>query len=271
MERAFARSMGCMSTRIRTESQGPHVREIILDRAAKRNAFDLAMLREVAEAFTAAEDDPAVRAIVVSADGPHFTAGLDLAEVGPAVASGGRLFPEGNVDPLGLNGRVRTKPFLLAARGWCLTIGIELALAADIVVLGDDAKLGQIEIKRGIFPFGGATMRLPARAGWGNAMRWLLTGDTFDAVEAARIGLVQEVVRTGEDRSRALAIAETIAKQAPLGVRATLESARRSQADGEAAAAAALLEQARALMGTEDAAEGVRSFVERREGKFVGR
>lgn len=263
--------MGCMSTRIRTESQGPHVREIILDRAAKRNAFDLAMLREVAEAFTAAEDDPAVRAIVLSADGPHFTAGLDLAEVGPAVASGGRLFPEGNVDPLGLNGRVRTKPFLLAARGWCLTIGIELALAADIVVLGDDAKLGQIEIKRGIFPFGGATFRLPARAGWGNAMRWLLTADTFDAHEARRIGVAQEVVPAGTERETALKIAAVIAEQAPLGVRATIESARLAAERGPEAAAAALLPQARALMASEDAREGVQSFLERRAGKFTGR
>jgi enoyl-CoA hydratase/carnithine racemase len=259
-----------MSARIRIESHGD-VREIVLDRASKRNAFDLQMLRELAVAYTRVEDDASARCIVLSPEGGHFTAGLDLAEVGPAVVGGGRLFPEGLVDPLGLYGRVRTKPVVVAVRGWCLTIGIELALASDIVISGDDARFGQIEIKRGIFPFGGATMRLPARAGWGNAMRWLLTGDTFDAVEAHRIGLVQEVVRTGDDRSRALAIAQTIAKQAPLGVRATLESARRADAEGEAAAAAALLDQARALMGTDDAAEGVRSFVERREGKFTGR
>jgi enoyl-CoA hydratase/carnithine racemase len=259
-----------MSTRIRTETHG-FVREIVLDRAAKRNAFDLAMLRELAEAFTAAEDDATVRAIVLTADGAHFTAGLDLAEVGPAVASGGSLFPDGCVDPLGLYGRVRNKPFVAAIRGYCLTIGIELALAADIVIAGDDARFGQIEIKRVIFPFGGATIRLPARAGWGNAMRWLLTADHFDAIEAKRLGVAQEVVKVGEERALALSIAETIAKQAPLGVAATIESARIAAGQGLDAAAKALLPQARALMNSEDAREGVMSFLERRDGKFVGR
>ncbi len=259
-----------MTSRIRVETHG-HVREVILDRAAKRNAFDLQMLREVAEAFTHAEDDASVRAIVLSADGAHFTAGLDLAEVGPAVASGARLFPEGLVDPLGLNGRVRKKPFVAAIRGYCLTIGIELALASDIVIAGDDARFGQIEIKRGIFPFGGATFRLPARAGWGNAMRWLLTADTFDAVEAKRIGVAQEVTAAGEERKLALSLAETISKQAPLGVRATIENARIAAERGTEAAAAALLPQARALMGTDDAREGVQSFLERREGVFTGK
>lgn len=259
-----------MSARVRIQNH-ELVREIILDRAAKRNAFDLQMLRELAEAFTHADDDPSVRAVVLSGDGAHFTAGLDLAEVGPAVAGGARLFPEGFVDPLGLTGRSRTKPFVMAVRGFCLTIGIELALASDIVVAGDDAKFGQIEIKRGIFPFGGATFRLPARAGWGNAMRWLLTGDMFDAAEAKRIGVAQEVTPAGEERALALQIAATIAKQSPLGVRATLESARIASERGPEAAADALLAQARALMATQDAREGVQSFLERREGKFKGK
>ena len=242
-----------------------------LDRAKKRNAFDLQMLRELAEAYTRFEDDPDARVLVVSPEGEHFTAGLDLAEVGPAVAAGARLFPEGCVDPLGLHGRVRTKPVVMAVRGHCLTIGIELALAADIVVAATDTRFGQIEIKRGIFPFGGATIRLPARAGWGNAMRWLLTGDTFDATEAHRLGLVQEVVPRSEERAAALRLAEAIAKQAPLGVKATLESARIAETEGPEAAAKALLGQARMLMGSEDAREGVMSFLERREGRFTGR
>jgi enoyl-CoA hydratase/carnithine racemase len=156
-------------------------------------------------------------------------------------------------------------------QGWCLTIGIELLLAADVRVAASDSRFGQIEIRRGIFPFGGATIRLPAIAGWGDAMRWLLTGDIFDADEARRLGLVQEVCAPGEQFERALAIATRIAEQAPLGVQATLASARLAADKGEGAAAAALLEQARALMDTEDAAEGLRSFVERRAGRFVGK
>jgi enoyl-CoA hydratase len=248
-----------------------HVAHIGLNRAAKRNAFDLVMLRELAEAFTAYEDDAALRCAVLFGHGEHFTAGLDLAEVGPAIASGASLFPEGSVDPLGLYGRVRTKPVVAAVQGWCLTIGIELALAVDVGVAASDARFGQIEIKRGIFPFGGATIRLPARAGWGNAMRWLLTGDTFDAAEALRLGLVQQVVEPGRQVETAAAIADTIARQAPLGVRATLESARITAERGPAAAATALLDQARALMNSDDAREGLMSFIERRDARFTGR
>jgi enoyl-CoA hydratase/carnithine racemase len=248
-----------------------HVARVRLTRAAKRNAFDLLMLRQLAEAYTKADADPDLRAILLEPDGEHFTAGLDLGEVGPAVAQGGALFPEDLVDPLGLRGRVRTKPVVVAVRGYCLTIGIELCLASDVIVAASDTRFGQIEILRGIFPFGGATMRMPARCGWPNAMRWLLTGETFDAKEAHRIGLVQEVTEPGEAVERALAIATSIARAAPLGVRATLESARLAESEGEAAANALLLEQARALMASEDAAEGLRSFLERRAGVFRGK
>jgi enoyl-CoA hydratase len=248
-----------------------HVARVRLSRANKRNAFDLAMLRQLAEAYTKADADPSVRVILVEPEGEHFTAGLDLGEVGPAVASGAALFPEELVDPLGLRGRLRDKPVVMAVRGYCLTIGIELCLASDIVVAADDTRFGQIEILRGIFPFGGATMRMPARCGWQNAMRWLLTGETFDAREAHRIGLVSEVVPAADLVARGRALAASVAKAAPLGVRATLESARLSERDGEAAANARLLEQARALMASEDAAEGLRSFLERRAGVFHGR
>lgn len=256
--------------RIRYETQD-HVAKITLNRAAKRNAFDLAMLSQLSEAYTKADDDDDVRVMVLCADGEHFTAGLDLGEVGPAVANGAPLFPAENVDPLGLGPRVRRKPVVMAVRGYCLTIGIELMLAADLGVAATDTKFGQIEIKRGIFPFGGATIRLPARAGWGNAMRWLLTGDMFGAEDAKQLGLVQEVVAPGEEIEAASALAATIAKQAPLGVYATLRNARVAQREGEAAANAALLEEARALMQSEDAAEGLRSFLERRDGRFTGR
>jgi enoyl-CoA hydratase/carnithine racemase len=248
-----------------------HVLHIGLHRPDKRNAFNLAMLRGLAEALTRYEDDDALRCALVFAHGEHFTAGLDLAEVGPAVASGAPLFPDGAVDPLGLHGRVRRKPLVMAAQGWCLTIGIELLLAADIRVCASDTRFGQIEIKRGIFPFGGATLRLPQVAGWGDAMRWLLTGDTFDAAEARRLGLVQEVVEPGRQVERAAALAATVARQAPLGVQASLRSARVALEQGPAAALATMMTEVQAIMRSEDAAEGLRSFVERREARFTGR
>ncbi|MCA9663642.1 MAG: enoyl-CoA hydratase/isomerase family protein, partial [Myxococcales bacterium] len=157
--------------RLKVEARGA-VLTIGLDRAAKRNAFDLTMLRELSVALTRYDDDPALRCALLYAEGDHFTAGLDLAEVGPAVRGGAPLFPAGGVDPLGLHGRVRRGPLVMAVQGWCLTIGIELLLAADVRVAARDCRFGQIEIKRGIFPFGGATIRLPAIAGWGDAMRW---------------------------------------------------------------------------------------------------
>jgi enoyl-CoA hydratase len=258
--------------KITVEKRG-HVLLIGLNRPAKRNAFDLEMLDRLALAYAQLEDDEEIRCGVLFAEGEMFTAGLDLGQVAPKVVEQGILqFPEGAIDPLGLHGeRRRTKPLVIAVQGKCLTIGIELMLAADIRVAAENAIFGQIEIKRGIFPFGGATLRFPAQAGWGNAMRWLLTGDEFDAAEALRIGLVQEVVANGKQIERAIEIAETIAKQAPLGVRATIESARKMQSEGFDAAKDYLTPQILELFKSEDAKEGVQSFLERREGNFRGR
>lgn len=263
---AYASAMA----RISWESRG-HVALIGLNRAEKRNAFDLQMLDELAAAYTRYEDDASLRCAVLFAHGDHFTGGLDLAEVGPAVAGGRPLFPDGSVDPLGLGARRRTKPVVCALQGYCFTIGVELALATDVRFASDDVKLAQLEVKRGIYPFGGGTLRLPAVAGWGNAMKWLLTGDTFDAAEALRIGVVQEVLPRAEVLARAVAYADRVALQAPLAVQASLASARNAADHGPDAEIGKLLERARALMTTEDAIEGMRSFVERREGKFAGR
>ena len=182
-----------MGSMISTETKG-HVWIIGLNRASKRNAFTLKMLAELSDAYTAYEEDPELRCAVLQPHGEHFTGGLDLADVGPAVASGKMMWPARGVDPLGLTGRRRTKPVVCAARGWCLTIGVELMLASDIRLAASDTRFAQMEVQRGIMAFGGATLRLPQVAGWGNAMRYLLTGDQFGAQEALRIGLVQEVV-----------------------------------------------------------------------------
>jgi len=257
---------------ITTEQRGP-ILLIGLNRPAKRNAFDLEMLNLLAFAYAELEDNPEIRCGVLFAEGEMFTAGLDLANVAPKVVEHGHLkYPGGSIDPLGLDrGRKRTKPLVVAVQGKCLTIGIELMLATDIRIASENATFGQIEIKRGIFPFGGATIRLPQVAGWGNAMRWLLTGDEFDAAEALRIGLVQEVTPHGEQVAKAIEIAETIAKQAPLGVKATIESARMAQEVGVEKAVEALTPQIMRLFGSDDAREGVQSFIERRDGNFTGR
>jgi len=256
--------------RVVTERDG-RIFHIVLDRADKMNAFDLRMLRELAEAVTEYEADESLWCALLCANGDNFTAGLDLAEVGPAVKAGAALFPEDSVDVLSLHEPRRKKPLVMAVQGWCLTIGIELLLSADIRLAAEGTRFGQIEVNRGIFPFGGATIRLPEIAGWGNAMRWLLTGDKFGTDEALRLGLVQEVVPADELRNKAIEIAQTVAKRAPLGVWATLRSSRTAQLEGTDAAVAELLVIARELMDSEDAAEGIRSFLERREGDFKGR
>ena len=256
--------------KVTTEVRGP-VFLIGLNRPDKRNAFDREMLRQLAAAYTRYEDDPALWCAVLFAHGDHFTAGLDLADVGPSVARGEALFDPSTVDPLQASGRPRSKPLVVAVQGWCLTIGIELMLAADIRIAAADTRLGQIEIKRGIFPFGGATVRWPSLTGWGNAMRYLLTGDELDAKEAHRIGLVQELTEPGGQLDLALDIASRVAKQAPLAVQATLASSRTAVAQGPQAAFDVLGAQAKAIFATEDAKEGMMSFMERREATFSGR
>ena len=159
---------------------------------------------------------------------------------------------------------------VVALSGISYTLSIELALASDIVIAADDVRLRQLEIGRGIMPFGGATFRAPAQLGWGNAMRFLLTGEEFGAAEALRIGLVSEVVPPDAVVDRALEIAQTVAAQAPLGVAATLANARVGRDQNQAAAVAHLRATLPSILASADAAEGLRSFVERRDATFTG-
>jgi enoyl-CoA hydratase len=256
--------------RITREVRG-HVLLIGFNRPTKKNAFDLPMLAELAEAFTELDRSPELRCGLVFAHGTAFTAGLDLANVAPAFAGGKFPVPEGTVDPMATHGPRCSKPVVVAVQGLCLTIGVELMLACDIRVASADARFGQIEVKRGIFPFGGGCARWVSTCGWGNAMRYLLTGDELDAPEALRIGLVQEVVAPERLMARALELAERVAAQAPLAVQATLRNARVANEGGAALAAAELMPEALRLFATEDAMEGMQSFLQRRAGSFSGR
>ncbi len=254
--------------KITTEKRG-HLLLIGVNRPQKMNAFDVDMLRALGDAFVMLENDDDLRVGVIFAHGDHFTAGLDLGNVAPQIQDGKFGLGDGAIDPWGVHGKARTKPTVVAVHGRCFTLGIELILAQDITIAAKNTVFAQIEIKRGIFPFGGATYRWPMRCGWGNAMRWLLTGDELDAAEAHRIGLVQEVVEDGKDLERAIEIATTISKQAPLGVRETIASARRAIDEEEAAKA--LMPVLAKLMASDDAREGLMSFLERRAGNFSGK
>lgn len=258
-----------MSATITVEDRG-HVRLIGLNRPEKRNAFTFAMLGELAAAYTALADDPDIRCGVLHAHGSMFTAGLDLADVAPRIMAGDDIAAGARVDPWGLYGEHCPKPIVVAVHGKCLTLGIELALAAEIVVADETATFAQIEVSRGIFPFGGATLRMAQAGGYQNAMRWLLTGDEFGAEDARCLGLVQEITPPGQALERAVAIAERIAAQAPLGVAATLTSVRLSQQQPEAAAAR-IYDDVRALFTSEDAQTAVAAFVARQTPVFKGR
>lgn len=255
-----------------TVDRDDHVLLIGFHRADKRNAADLRLLRELSLAYGELDRDPTLRAGFVFAHGDHFTGGLDLADVGPRIGSDGLdIVPHGGINPWAVDGSAVTKPVVIAVQGTCLTLGIELILASDIAVAADSTEFGQIEVSRGILPFGGATFRLPRAVGWGNAMRWLLTGDSFDAEEARRIGLVQEVVPHGSQYARGLELAHRIAAQAPLAVQATLANARAAVREGDAAAEGALQPELVRLAATEDARIGMESFFTREPAKFVGR
>jgi enoyl-CoA hydratase/carnithine racemase len=258
-------------TRILTERRG-HILLIGFNRPEKRNAADFALLQQLALAYGELDRDPELRVGLVYAVGEHFTAGLDLADIGPRLGPAGlEMVPEGGINPWQVDGQSLSKPVVIAVQGTCLTLGIELMLASDIVVAAESTRFGQIEVARGILPFGGATIRFPRAAGWGDAMRWLLTGDLFDAVEAYRLGLVQEVVPDGTQFDRALELAEKIAAQAPLAVQATLANARLAQREGAASAEQALQPALARLVQTEDSRTGMQSFLTRTPAVFVGR
>ena len=255
-----------------TVERGGHVLLIGFNRPEKRNAADLQLLQELSLAYAELESDPDLRVGLVFAHGDHFTGGLDLADVGPRIsATGLDITGEGGINPWQVSGQQLTKPVVIAVQGICLTLGIELILASDIAVAATSTVFGQIEVARGILPFGGATIRFPRAVGWGNAMRWILTGENFDAAEALRIGLVQEVVPDGEQYARGLELAQRIAAQAPLAVQATLVNARQAVRDGDAAAESALQPELVRLVQSEDSRIGMEAFLSRTPATFIGR
>lgn len=257
-------SAGC----VRHERQD-HILRITIDNPAKKNSFSPSMMEQLSAALTLLDGDPDLWIGVLCAVGKDFTAGLDMPKFfGPGATV--RPLPAGAVDPFGLSRQCR-KPIVTAVQGICFTVGIEIALAGDIVIAADDTRFCQMEAKRGIAPLGGAHFRYLTRAGWGNAMYYLMTCDEFSAVDAHRIGLVQEVVTTGTQIDRAMELAQTIAANAPLGIQMTKEAGRTFIENGEVAAINCIPAIRDRVLGTADAAEGIRSFIERRPAQFQGK
>lgn len=255
---------------IRVERSGP-VLLMGIDRPAKLNGFSEKMVIELGEAYDRLEHDDEVLVGVLHGIGPNFTAGVQLDQIRTWFAEGRHVAPPGKIDPFDLFHPLRTKPVVTAVHGICFTVGIELMLAGDIVVAADDTRFGQIEVRRGIYANHGATLRIVERAGWGNAMRYMLTGEEFSADTALRLGLVQEVVEPGRQLDRAIELAEIIAAQAPLAVRETIRSARTGLFHGWGAAVAEFGPAQSRLMTTDDAREGLASIKEKRGSRFTGR
>ena len=207
---------------------------------------------------------------MIFAHGEHFTAGLDLVELQPKLASGVFHFNPNEINPWGTSSRKRTKPVIVAVQGYCYTAGIELMLNADLVIAQENTQFAQMEVQRGILPFGGATVRFVQAAGWTKAMRYLLTGAPFSAQDALAMNLITEISTT-VPLDRALELAEHICRAAPLAVQATLASAQEATLQGAEVAFSNLQLHLNPLLHSQDAQEGVMAMLERRAPKFKGK
>ncbi len=246
--------------------------EIRIERPAKLNALSPDMYRDLCLALGVLDRDPALRVGLIVAQGKHFTAGIELDLWAPILADAEKFpVPAEGIDIFALSGPRCRKPLVMAMQGYCYTWGVEWMLNTDVRVAADDTRFAMLEVKRGIYPCGGATLRLPEQMGWANAQRYLLSGEPWDAAEAFRTGLVQEVVPAGEQEKAARKIAAQIAAAAPIGVQAILKSSRLARLKGEAEAARHIFDDMGAALESEDAKEGVRSFIERRAAVFTGR
>lgn len=250
-----------------------HIMSITVDRVEKKNAITPKMWRELSEVLTHLDDEPSLWVGVLGFAGRDATGGLDLSlfydDANSSLAPG-RVANPSLVDPFGI-GRRLTKPLIVAVQGLTYTAGIELALAGDIIVAASDARFCQLEPRRGLVPLGGGTVRYVQRSGWGNAMYHLLRADQFDAHEAWRIGLIQEIVEPGAQFDRAMELARELTMCAPLALVHAIANARKSLDEGPVAALAALSDVALEIEGTEDFQEGLTSFAERRVAHFRGR
>jgi enoyl-CoA hydratase/carnithine racemase len=242
-----------------------------INRPQAENRIDAAVLIGLGKAYYQLEHDDGLRVGVLYGVGSDFCAGLDVPAFSAAQAAG--ILPPKDPDfinPLGLRPPLRTKPIVVAVQGGTKYVGHELLLSGGIRVAASDSVFGQAEVTRGVFPAGGGTIRFPREAGWGNAMRYILTGDEWGAEEAHRLGLVQEVTPVGKQLVRAIELANKIAAAAPLGVRAVLTSSHQALAADEATALAALQVEFARILQSEDAKEAQRAFKETRAPVYRG-
>lgn len=245
-----------------------------LNRPSIQNRIDPRTRLRLGEVFYLYEHDPTLRALVLFGHGPNFSRGIDVDAAQAGIISGNReTTPAPTVDILGNGqGPRRTKPVVVAVHGDTWNLGHEIYLAGDIRIAAADTRFGQDENTHGRFPGGGATVRFVREAGWGNAMRYMLTGDHWTADESFRMGVTQQVAPTQAAALEAgVAMANKIAGCGPLSIKATLASAHQYVDPVEADALSKLGAQYAALYRTEDFLEGRRAEAEGRPPKYQGK
>lgn len=251
-----------------------HVAVITLNRPDQRNAINQEMGSALMDCLRQVREDEDIRVAILTGAGTTFSAGADLKE--RASGGGGRRLDNSPAAVIDADAAARwstmkfEKPLIAAIDGYCLAGGMELALACDIRICAPDAQFGLPEITRGFFPGGGGPQRLARSIPQSMAMELVLTGDRIDAETALRVGIVSRLVPTDELMPTAMNLATRIAGHAPLAVRAAKEVTQ--------AALDQTFDQAMRLGGalrwvvgqTDDAKEGPRAFVEKRDPRYRG-
>jgi enoyl-CoA hydratase len=241
---------------------------LTLDRPAVRNAIDAATSAAIEAAIDRLESDDGLRCAVLAHTGPVFCAGADLKAL---VAQGLRGIETERGGFAGLCRRARQKPLVVAVDGPAVGGGLEIVLAADVVVASDAASFAVPEVRRGLVALSGGTFRLARAVGRAVALDLAMTGEPLDAARGAQLGLVSRLVPAGTARSHAISVATTIAANAPVAVRES-RALVRAAADHDEAELWRLAEaSARRVLDTEDAREGPRAFAEKRAPRWLGR
>jgi len=243
------------------------------NRPAVQNRIDPETFQALARAMYEYDHDPSLRAAILFGHGDNFSRGIDVDAYRAAASSGGNPLAGLTrvVNPLNYGQAQRSKPLIVAVHGDTWNMAHELFLSGDIRIAAANTKFGQDENAHGRFPGGGSTVRFVREAGWGNAMRFMLTGDHWTADDAYRMGILQEIAETPQAAiDRAMAMANKIAACGPLGVQTTLASAHLAIDSGEAQAFSKLGGQYSALYRTNDFIEGVAALAEGRAPVFHG-